>query len=101
VEPGPTVVRPLPRSFGLAIVVGLAVGLAVMAIGVAIVAIPLFALARFAEPAQGLQRPVIRDNLVRYALPAGLVAGTLAGALVGRWYRRGGRFPPPTEDQET
>ena len=81
------------RSLGLAVVVGIGIGLCVVAIGVAIVAIPLFALARFAEPDQGLDRPVIRDNLIRFALPAGVLVGAVAGAVVGRWYRRGGHLP--------
>jgi hypothetical protein len=102
VEPGPPVQltpppRPLTRSLGVAVVVGLAVGLSVLAIGIAIVAIPLFALARFAEPGRGLQRPVIRDNLLHFALPAGAALGLLAGAVVGRWYRRGGTLPNRNE----
>jgi hypothetical protein len=58
-----------------------------------IVAMPLFALARFAEPGKGLDRPLVRDNLVHLALPAGAVAGVVVGAVVGRWYHRGGRLP--------
>jgi hypothetical protein len=83
----------LRRSLLLAVAVGFGVGLVVLAVGFAVVAIPLFALARFAEPGRGLARPVIRDNLLHVAGPAGLVAGAVAGAVVGRWYRRGGRLP--------
>jgi hypothetical protein len=89
--------RPLTRSVGVAVLVGLAVGLAALAIGVAIIAIPLFALARFAEPGRGLERPVIRDNLIHFALPAGAIAGTIVGGIVGRWYRRGGTLPSPND----
>ncbi len=81
------------RSWVLAIGVGVGIGLTVVAIVVAIVAIPLFALARFAEPERGLARPVIRDNLLHVAVPAGVVVGVVAGAVVGRWYRRGGHLP--------
>jgi hypothetical protein len=81
------------RSVLLAIGVGLAIGLSVVAIVIAIVAIPLFALARFAEPERGLARPVIRDNLLHVAVPAGVIVGVLTGAVVGRWYKRGGRLP--------
>jgi hypothetical protein len=87
------------RSLLLAVGVGVGLGLCVVAIVIAIVAIPLFMLARITEPSQGLglDRPVIRDNLIHVALPAGAVAGLAAGAVVGRWYRRGGRLPTPTE----
>ena len=69
------------------------VGLAAVAIIVSIIAIPLFALARFADPAKGLDDPLIRNGLVKIAIPAGAVLGTAAGALVARWYRRGGHLP--------
>jgi hypothetical protein len=59
----------------------------------AILAIPWFALARFAEPGQGLDRPAIRNGLFRIALPVGALVGIAAGVVVGRWYRRGGRLP--------
>ena len=96
--PVPTVPS-VRRSLLLATAVGLGLGLCVVAIVVAIVAIPLFALARATEPSGGvgLDRPVIRDNLIHVALPAGVVVGVVAGAVVGRWYRRGGRLPTPTE----
>ena len=81
------------RTVLMAIAVGLAVGLAAVAIIVSIVAIPLFALARFADPGNGLDRPMIRDGLTHVALPAGAVLGTVSGLLVGRWYRRGGHLP--------
>lgn len=83
----------LKRSVGLAVLVGVGIGLTVIAVVFAIVAIPLFALARFAEPGRGLDRPVIRDNLLHVALPAGALVGVVCGAVVGRWYRRGGHLP--------
>jgi hypothetical protein len=82
-----------PRAFALAAAVGLAVGLASVGIVVSIIAIPFFALARFAEPGNGLNEPLVRTGLVKVAIPAGLVLGAITGAYVGRWYRRGGRLP--------
>ena len=46
---------------------------------------------------KGLDEPLIRNGLVKVAIPAGAVLGTLTGLIVGRWYRRGGRLPSPTE----
>jgi hypothetical protein len=81
------------RTILMALGMGAAVGLAAVAIIVSIIAIPLFALARFAEPGHGLDEPLIRNGLVRVAIPAGVVLGTVTGLAVGRWYRRGGRLP--------
>ena len=81
------------RTILLSLAVGLAVGLATVGIILSIIAIPLFALARFAEPGNGLNQPFIRNGLVRVAIPAGLVLGGLCGIVVGRWYHRGGRLP--------
>ena len=89
--------EPLRRPVLLAVAVGLAVGLAAVAVIISIVAIPLFALARFAEPGKGLDQPLIRTGLVKVAIPAGALLGLLTGVLVARWYRRGGRLPSPTE----
>ena len=77
----------------LAVAVG--VGVALLAIGIvmSIIAIPFFALARFAEPGSGLDRPFIRSGLLRVAIPSGVVLGGLTGVLVARWYRRGGHLP--------
>ena len=72
---------------------GLAVGLAAVGVIVSIIAIPLFALARFADPSNGLDDPLIRTGLVKVAIPAGADLGTLTGLLVARWYHRGGRLP--------
>ena len=81
------------RPVLLAVVVGLAVALAAIGVVFSIIAIPLFALARFTEPGHGLDEPLIRNGLVRVAIPAGAVLGTLTGLAVARWYRRGGRLP--------
>jgi hypothetical protein len=69
------------------------VGVACIAVIISIIAIPFFALARFADPGNGLDQPLIRTGLTKVALPAGLVLGSVAGLAVGRWYRRGGRLP--------
>jgi hypothetical protein len=81
------------RPVLLALVVGAAVGVACIAVIISIIAIPFFALARFADPGNGLDQPLIRTGLTKIALPAGLVLGSVAGLAVGRWYRRGGRLP--------
>ncbi|TMK26022.1 MAG: hypothetical protein E6G62_03445 [Actinobacteria bacterium] len=84
--------RPL-RPVLLALAVGVAVGLACIGLVISIIAIPFFALARFADPGKGLDEPFIRTALTKVALPAGLILGSLAGLAVGRWYRKGGRLP--------
>jgi hypothetical protein len=81
------------RTVLLALVVGVAVGLACIGLIISIIAIPFFALARFAEPGKGLDQPLIRNGLTKVALPAGIVLGSLAGLAVGRWYRKGGSLP--------
>ena len=81
------------RTVLMAVGVGLGVGVATVGIVVSIVAIPLFALARFTEPSHGLDEPLIRNGLVRVAIPAGLLVGALCGVAVGLWYQRGGRLP--------
>jgi hypothetical protein len=81
------------RPWLLALGVGAAVGLAAIGLVVSIIAIPFFALARFAEPGHGLDEPLIRTALVKVAIPVGLVLGSLTGFAVGRWYRKGGRLP--------
>src|SRR5438309_6932868 len=81
------------RPVLLAVGVGIAVGLCAVAIVFSIIAIPLFALARFAEPGHGLDEPMIRDGLLHVAVPAGGVLGLLAGLATARWYRRGGHLP--------
>ena len=81
------------RPIGLAIAVGVAVALAAIGVVFSIVAIPVYTLARFAEPHHGLDEPMIRTGLLDVALPAGLVLGTLAGVATARWYRRGGHLP--------
>ena len=81
------------RPVLLAVAVGAAVGLACIGLIISIIAVPFFALARFAEPGKGLDEPIIRTVLTKVALPVGLVLGSLAGIAVGRWYRKGGRLP--------
>lgn len=81
--------RPVLRS----LLVGLAVGLATAALGVALVALPLFFFARAAEPARGVDRPFVRTGLVAVAMPAGAVLGLAVGVATARWYRRGGTLP--------
>ena len=81
------------RPVLLSLAVGVAVGLACIGLVISIIAIPFFALARFADPGKGLDEPFIRTALTKVALPAGLILGSLAGLAVGRWYRKGGRLP--------
>jgi hypothetical protein len=81
------------RPVLLALGVGAAVGLAAIGLVISIIAIPFFALARFAEPGHGLDEPLIRTALVKVAIPVGLLLGSLAGFAVGRWYRKGGSLP--------
>jgi hypothetical protein len=81
------------RTVLVAVGMGAAVGLASVALIVSIIAIPLFALARFAEPGKGLDEPLIRTGLVNVAIPAGLVLGTATGVAVALWYRKGGHLP--------
>jgi hypothetical protein len=81
--------RPMSR----AVAFGLLVGVVGAAVGLLIVVMPLYGLARALEAGRGLGRPFIRDNLFRFAVPAGLVLGTISGAVGGRWYRHGGRLP--------
>ena len=69
------------------------VGLVGAAVGFIVVVVPLFGLARALEAGRGLGRPVIRDNLLRWSLPAAVIAGLVSGAIAGRWYRSGGRIP--------
>jgi hypothetical protein len=95
IDVGP--VRPAGRSLLVAVAVGIVVALVVFAVVFGIVAIPFFALARFAEGEPGLGRPSVRDNLLTWTLPVSLVAGVVGGAVVGRWYRRGGRLPDTRE----
>ena len=77
----------------LSAVVGVVVALVAVALLYSLMVIPFYALARFAEPGQGLDRPFIRDGITRVALPAGIVVGAACGALVGVWHARGGRLP--------
>jgi hypothetical protein len=81
------------RPVLVAVAVGAAVGLACVALIISIIAVPFFALARFAEPGKGLDEPLIRTALTKVALPVGLILGSLAGFAVGRWYRKGGSLP--------
>ena len=69
--------------------VGLVLGAAVLAFGVAVAltALPLFAFARFVEPGSGLDRPVIRSGL-RLVIPVSVLAGVVAAGVTGRWLAR-------------
>ena len=71
--------------------VGLGVGIGAAGLVYSILAIPLYVFAQ-TDP-DGLDRPMIRTAFFKVALPAGALAGIVAGALVGVWYRRGGRLP--------
>ncbi|HVF76204.1 MAG TPA: hypothetical protein VM938_14295 [Acidimicrobiales bacterium] len=81
--------RPLLVSIGLGMVIAGAVAAAVLGL----LALPLFFLARALEPDQGLARPLVRTGLFQVAIPAAVLTGLGAGALTGRWYRRGGELP--------
>lgn len=74
--------------------VGLGVAVAMVGIGVSIVAIPLFLLAQVIEPGSRIDHPFLREGLLGWAVPVGLVLGVVSGAAVGVWYARGGRLPP-------
>ena len=89
--PGPAT-PPIRRAIGVAVAVGAGVALSVAGIVYAIIAVPFYALARVTEPAQGMDRPFIRNGIL-FALPAGLLIGLLVGVVVGIWYARGGRLP--------
>lgn len=78
------------RPTGRSVAIGVAVGVAAAAIVFFLIAIPFYTLASF-EP-NGLDRPIVRTGLFRIALPVGVVAGVVIGAVSGRWYRRGGRW---------
>jgi hypothetical protein len=81
------------RPVLLAVLMGLAVAVAAIGVVFSIIAIPLFALARFTEPGHGLDEPLIRNGLLRVAVPVGALLGTATGVAVALWYRRGGRLP--------
>ena len=83
--------RDLRRGAWLVGAVGIGVGIAVAGLTYAVVSIPLYVLAR-TDP-DGLDRPMIRTAFFNIALPAGVLMGLLAGAVVGHWYAKGGRLP--------
>jgi hypothetical protein len=74
--------------------------LLVTLIGIATVALPLFAFARVTEPEHGLNRPFVHTGLVDVAVPVGVVAGAVTGAVAARAYRRGTKLPQPTSFYE-
>jgi hypothetical protein len=82
---------PVRRSIALGFAIGLPVALAAIGVIYAIIAIPMYTLAQV-DP-HGLDRPFIRQGLVRIALPVGAVIGVAIGSVVGVWYRRGGHLP--------
>lgn len=79
------------RSVLVAVAVGVCVTFAVAGLVYSIIAIPLYLLAQ-SDP-NGLDRPFIRNGFFHVALPAGAVVGSAAGAVIGRWYAKGGRLP--------
>ncbi|MGK2950316.1 MAG: hypothetical protein ACSLFP_17225 [Acidimicrobiales bacterium] len=88
----PLVPRSRVRSVLLGVGIGAGVAVAGIAIAFSIVAIPLYIVAS-TEPGSGLDRSLVRTGLFQVAVPFGLVAGTVAGVVVGLWYGRGGRLP--------
>lgn len=70
-------------------VVGVLLGAAVLGA----VALPLFFFAEAVEPGRGVDRPLVRNGLLGVAVPAGVIGAVVGGALVGRWYHRGGTWP--------
>jgi hypothetical protein len=96
----PVVAHPKTRPIGKSIAVGFVVAILVSLIGIATVALPLFAFARVTEPAHGLNRPFVHTGLVDVAIPAGVVAGTVTGAVAGRAFRRGTKLPQHTNFYE-
>jgi hypothetical protein len=82
---------PLRRSVALGFAIAVPIAIASAAVVYAIIAIPMYTLAQ-ADP-HGLDRPFIRNALIRIALPVGGVIGLVIGSVVGVWYRRGGHLP--------
>jgi len=79
--------------------VGLAVAVAGAAVAGCLFTIPLFALARFTEPAHGTGREWFTTGL-RWAAGLGVVAGLVVGTVTAWWYREGYTLPespPPSE----
>jgi hypothetical protein len=81
----------LPSAL-LALGVAVGVGVAAVAIAFSVIAVPLYVLAS-TEPGSGLDRSMVRRGLFGVAIPFGVVAGVVVGAIVGTWYARGGRLP--------
>jgi hypothetical protein len=88
----PSTRRSPVRSVLLGVAIGLGVGVAAMAIAFSIIAVPMFLLAS-TEGDAGLDRSLVRTGLFAVALPFGVLAGSVAGTVVGVWYARGGRLP--------
>lgn len=91
--------RPPDRRRGVlvGVGVGMAVGATALAIGMSIVALPLFFLASVLEPGGRIDHPFLREGLLHWALPIGLVLGLVSGVTVGVWVARGGRLPEPDD----
>jgi hypothetical protein len=83
----------------LGLLVGFAVTVVAVAIGFSIVAIPLFLLAQVLEPGSRIDHPFLREGLLVWALPIGIVIGVVCGTAVGVWVARGGRFPTDDRDR--
>jgi hypothetical protein len=71
--------------------VTIGVAIAVAGLVYSVLAVPLYVFAQV-DP-DGLDRPMIRTAFFKIALPLGVLAGAVAGVLVGLWYGRGGRLP--------
>jgi hypothetical protein len=80
------------RSLGLGVAIAFVVMVAATAIAFSLIAVPLHVFARD-EPGNAVDGDAVRMGLVAIALPVGVVAGIVSGALVSRWHARGGRLP--------
>lgn len=81
------------RGVGYGAVVGLVVAIVAIAVGISIIAMPLFALAQIVDGDGVINDPFLRNGLLRWAVPFGLLLGAGAGTIVGVWAGKGGRLP--------
>jgi hypothetical protein len=82
---------PPRHRWALVLAAAVGVGLAMLGVVYGIVAIVVYPAAM--SSADGLDSPFVRTAFLRVALPAGIVSGLAAGAIVGAWLARGGRLP--------